>query len=83
MIAIPPDLERIQITERIQAGIAAAKARGVQVGRKKNVGTIRPSRSAKASNREKPFGRCGEFQYWPKHTSSGACQSKGCPWARL
>jgi DNA invertase Pin-like site-specific DNA recombinase len=53
MIAIPPELERIQITERTQSGIAAAKARGVQFGRKKNVGTIRPSRSAKASNREK------------------------------
>ena len=37
MIGILAELERSQIKERTQAGIAAAKARGVQFGRKKKL----------------------------------------------
>jgi DNA invertase Pin-like site-specific DNA recombinase len=37
MISVLAELERSQIKERTQAGIAAAKARGVQFGRKKKL----------------------------------------------
>src|SRR5208283_1189960 len=37
MIGVLAELERAQIRERTQAGIAAAKARGVQFGRKKKL----------------------------------------------
>ncbi len=37
MIGILAELERSQIKERTQAGIAAAQARGVQFGRKKKL----------------------------------------------
>ncbi len=37
MIGVLAELERSQIKERTQAGIAAAKARGVQFGRKKKL----------------------------------------------
>ena len=37
MIGILAELERPQIKERTQAGITAAKARGVQFGRKKKL----------------------------------------------
>jgi DNA invertase Pin-like site-specific DNA recombinase len=55
MIGILAELERSQITERTQAGIAAAKARGVQFGPRRSLSRVRCSRFASASNRGKPL----------------------------
>ena len=65
MIGILAELERSQIKERTQAGIAAAKARGVQFGRKRILKPYQVQQIRKPIRGGRAFRRCGKPQYWP------------------
>jgi DNA invertase Pin-like site-specific DNA recombinase len=53
IIALLAELERSQIRERTQAGIAAAREGGVQFGRKMKLSLIRCNKSRNALNQER------------------------------
>ena len=76
MIGVLAELERSQIRERTQAGIATAKARGVQFGRKKKLKPYQVQQIRKRIRLGRLLRTLRKLQYWPKHALSGACWLK-------